>query len=53
MTKGMKRSPWVAQAGMGVAFKASERTQITARYDVETRSDFLGQTASVKFRWMF
>jgi T5SS/PEP-CTERM-associated repeat protein len=53
VTKGMKRSPWVAQAGMGVAFKASERTQITARYDVETRSDFLGQTASVKFRWMF
>lgn len=53
VTRGMKRSPWVAQAGIGVTVRASERTQVSARYDVQSRSAFLGQTASVKVRWLF
>ncbi|WP_158227087.1 autotransporter outer membrane beta-barrel domain-containing protein [Mangrovitalea sediminis] len=52
-TNGMHLSPWLAQAGGGVVFAANERTTITARYDLQSRSGFLAQTASVKARWLF
>jgi outer membrane autotransporter protein len=52
-TKGMDLSPWMGRAGLGLTVNATERTEITARYDLEGRSDFIGQTASVKVRWSF
>ncbi|MCB5188861.1 autotransporter domain-containing protein [Methylobacillus caricis] len=52
-TQGLELSPWIGRAGLGLTVNASERTEITARYDVEGRSDFVGQTASLKVRWAF
>lgn len=52
-TKGIDPSPWLGRAGVGLNFSTSDTSEITARYDVEGREDFLNQTASVKFRWMF
>ncbi len=52
-TQGMDVSPWLGRAGVGLTINASERTEISARYDLEGRSDFLDQTASVKVRWAF
>ena len=52
-TYGLEPSPWSVRAGLGVVYQASDRTEITARYDAEHREDFLNQTASVKLRWAF
>lgn len=52
-TKGLDPSPWLGRAGLGLAVKATETVEISARYDVETRSDFFNQTASAKVRWSF
>ncbi len=52
-TQGMDVSPWLGRAGVGLTVNASERTEISARYDLEGRSDFLDQMASVKVRWAF
>jgi len=53
VTKGIDPSPWLIRGGLGLVYQASDRTQITARYDVEGREDFSNQTASVKARWAF
>lgn len=52
-TRGLDPSPWLGRAGAGLVINATETTEITARYDLEARSDFLDQTASVKVRWAF
>lgn len=52
-TQGLELSPWIGRAGIGLTVNATERTEITARYDVEGRSDFVGQAASLKVRWAF
>ncbi|GAB7564245.1 hypothetical protein LG202_22840 [Methylobacillus methanolivorans] len=52
-TQGLELSPWIGRAGLGLTVNATERTEITARYDAEGRSDFVGQTASLKVRWAF
>jgi outer membrane autotransporter protein len=52
-TKGIDSSPWVLHGGAGMVYRADERTEVTARYDVEGREDFTNQTASVKVRWAF
>lgn len=52
-TKGIDPSPWLAKVGVGVRSQATETLAITAHYDIEGKSDFLNQTASVKFRWQF
>jgi len=52
-TKGIDSSPWVLRGGAGMVYRADERTEVTARYDVEGREDFTNQTASVKVRWAF
>jgi outer membrane autotransporter protein len=52
-TKGFDPNPWLARAGVGVNYQLSDSSEITASYDLEGREDFLNQTASVKFRWMF
>lgn len=52
-TQGLDPSPWLARAGVGMSIATSDTTDITARYDVEGRDDFLNQTASVNVRWRF
>jgi len=52
-TQGLDLSPWIGRAGLGVSVRASERAEITARYDVDARSDFVGQTASLNMRLAF
>lgn len=53
VTYGMEQSPWIGRLGMGLVHKSSQGVEITARYDAESRTSFLNQTASVKLRWMF
>jgi outer membrane autotransporter protein len=52
-TQGLDASPWLARGGVGLVVKSTQNTEITARYDVETREDFLAQTASLNVRWDF
>ena len=52
-TQGLDLSPWIGRAGLGVSVRATERAEITARYDVDARSDFVGQTASLNVRMAF
>ncbi|MEI2417378.1 autotransporter domain-containing protein [Orrella sp. JC864] len=52
-TPGMQPGRWLGRAGLGLALRATERTEVTARYDVEGRSGFVAQTASVHVRWAF
>jgi len=52
-TRGIDSDPWILRGGAGMVYRADERTEVTARYDVEGREDFTNQTASVKVRWAF
>jgi len=52
-TEGLKQSPWVMSAGLGMNYALNDETHIIVRYDLEGRTDFLNQTASAKVRWMF
>lgn len=52
-TQGIAPSPWLVRGGFGLTGKISDTMEITARYDIESRTSFNNQTASVKFRWMF
>lgn len=53
-TRGMESSPWIYRAGLGLVHKTETGIEITARYGADMRSsNFLNQTASVKFRWLF
>jgi outer membrane autotransporter protein len=52
-TQGLDPSPWLVRGGLGIVSKTKSGMEITARYDVEHRSHFLNQTASVKLRWAF
>ena len=52
-TNGLKPSPWLLRAGVGVVHHTAGGVEISARYDAEYRENFLNQTASVKARWMF
>jgi autotransporter family porin len=52
-TKGLDPSPWMVRGGLGIVSNTQSGMEVSARYDVEHRSDFLNQTASVKLRWAF
>ena len=52
-TPGMDMEPWVARAGLGLSHTLAGGTEVSLRYDAETRSDFTNQGASVKARWAF
>ena len=52
-TNGLELSPVVITAGVGVNYALNDATDITVRYDLEGRSDFLSQTASAKVTWVF
>lgn len=50
---GIKSSSWRTHGGLGVVMDQSATMQVTVRYDVEARTGFINQTASVKARWAF
>lgn len=50
---GADPSPWRTRAGVGLTHDLANGTQVSLRYDAESRSDFLNQGASVKARWAF
>jgi len=52
-TLGLDPSPWMARGGFGLSPTTANGIEISARYDVEFRNDFLNQTASVNLRWDF
>ena len=52
-TYGLNPSPWLLRGGVGVVRVAANGLEVSARYDAEYRENFLNQTASVKFRWLF
>lgn len=52
-TQGIDSKPWLIRGGLGLVMRASERVEVNARYDVEGRSGFTNQTASVRVRWAF
>lgn len=52
-TRGVDPSPWRTRAGLGLTHELANGTEVSLRYDAESRSDFLNQGASVKARWAF
>lgn len=53
-TKGVDPSRWLLRGGLGVVVVNSKEAEITARYDIETRSSkYNNQTASIKVRVPF
>ncbi|UUY07790.1 autotransporter domain-containing protein [Pseudomonas sp. J452] len=52
-THGLDPEPWRGHAGLGLSHTLDNGTEVSLRYDAESRSDFLNQGASVKARWAF
>lgn len=52
-TTGINPSATLVRGGVGYVANTAGGVEITARYDLEARSGFTGQTASVKARWAF
>jgi outer membrane autotransporter protein len=52
-TQTIDPAPWLVDAGVGINYSVDESTEISARYDLEGRSDFLDHSASVNLRWKF
>ncbi|MGE0349610.1 autotransporter outer membrane beta-barrel domain-containing protein [Hydrogenophaga sp.] len=52
-TEGLPRSRMVAEFGLGLRHRPSERMEISARYDLRLRKGLRDQTASVRLAWMF
>jgi outer membrane autotransporter protein len=52
-TNGINPSSTVMRGGLGMVINSSDAMEFTARYDIETRSGYTGQTVSVKFRMPF
>ncbi|MBU3825671.1 MAG: autotransporter domain-containing protein [Candidatus Oceanisphaera merdipullorum] len=52
-TEGIDPSPLLLRSGLDLSHQVTDALEVSARYDVEHRSDFLNQTASVKVRWAF
>ncbi|MDZ4203015.1 MAG: autotransporter domain-containing protein [Gallionella sp.] len=52
-TTGINPPATVVRGGIGYVGNTDGGVEITARYDVEARTGFTGQTASVKARWAF
>lgn len=44
---------WLVRGGTGLNYQVNGQLQLGVRYDVEKRTDYLNQTASVEARWAF
>lgn len=53
VTEGIRPSPWLLRGGVGLSHKTQQGTELLWRYDLEGRTGFLNQTASVKAVWRF
>jgi outer membrane autotransporter protein len=51
VTPGLQPGAWLVRAGAGVVWKPLPRFEATLRYDVEARSEFTFQSASLKMRF--
>jgi outer membrane autotransporter protein len=52
-TNGINPSATLVRGGLGYVANTAGGVEITARYDLEARTGYTGQTASVKARWAF
>jgi outer membrane autotransporter protein len=52
-TDGINPSSTLVRGGLRMVINSSDATEVTARYDIETRSGYTGQTFSVKLRKPF
>lgn len=52
-TKGLEPSPWLARTGLGLNHTLENGTEVSLRYDVESRTSFTHQGVSVKAVWAF
>lgn len=52
-TRGLNPEPWLGRVGLGLSHTLPSGTEVSLRYDAESRSDFLNQGASIKARWAF
>lgn len=53
VTQGLDPSPWLGLAGMGLNYRVSDSTELSANYDAAYREDFLSHSASLTARWAF
>lgn len=53
VTQGIDLSPWIGSAGVGAILTKFDNVDLSARYDLEARSEFTQQTASLKLRLPF
>jgi len=53
VAEGAKPSSTTVVAGVGFVYDASDAMQITARYDLESRSKYTASTASIKLKMPF
>ena len=53
VTYGIDPSPWLISGGLGLTVEQGSGLEFTASYEVESRSDFLNQTASLKLLMPF
>jgi outer membrane autotransporter protein len=52
-TEGIEPASTVLNAGVGMTMLKKDNLEISANYDIEARSDYDNQSASVKLRWQF
>jgi autotransporter family porin len=52
-TYGGEPQRWLVRGGTELSYKVSGPLQLSVRYDVEKRINFLNQTASAEARWAF
>ena len=52
-TFGGDAQRWLVRGGTALSYQVNGQLELAVRYDVETRSDYLNQTASAEARWAF
>jgi len=53
VSNGIDHTPWLLRGGIGYTHRTDNDTEVSLRYDVESRSDYLHQSASVRAKWAF
>lgn len=52
-TTGLDQSPWIADAGLAYVHTTEAGAEVSLKYDLQYREDFLNQSAAVKVSWDF
>jgi autotransporter family porin len=53
VTQGLERDRLLYQGGAGLSYAATDRLDVSLRYDAEIRTGFNNQTGSVRANWKF